>query len=262
MKFKYLLFVLTLLTLVSCGSSKKVATKTTRTVTIKEPKHTVEVTQIDPELKIIIPTPKNTKDYILKYAPIAVLEMEKYKVPASITLAQGILESGGGRGKLAIRSNNHFGIKCHKSWKGARVYHDDDRRGECFRKYKYVVQSYEDHSKFLTSRSRYANLFKLKITDYKGWAYGLKKAGYATDRKYPKKLISLIKRYRLDRYDKMTSQEVKYKALSPKKGYYLVKKGDTLYSIARRNNTTVAKIKKLNKLKNNNLQLGQQLLIK
>lgn len=262
MKLKSLLFILTIPFLISCGSSKKVTTNSPRKVAIKEPKHTIDAPEIDPELKIIIPTPKNTKDYILKYAPIAVREMEKYKVPASITLAQGILESGGGRGKLAIRSNNHFGIKCHKKWKGARVYHDDDRRGECFRKYKYVVQSYEDHSKFLTSRSRYANLFKLRITDYKGWAYGLKKAGYATDRKYPKKLISLIKRYRLDRYDSMSSKEVKYNRASLQKGYYKVKKGDTLYSIARRNNTTVATIKKLNNLKSNNLQLGQQLLIK
>ena len=135
--------------------------------------------------------------------------MEKYKIPASITLAQGILESGNGLSTLAKKSNNHFGIKCHKGWKGERVYHDDDEKGECFRKYTYVQTSYEDHSKFLTSRQRYAGLFKLKKTDYKGWARGLKKAGYATDKKYPKKLIKIIQDYKLYEFDKFTKKDLK-----------------------------------------------------
>ena len=119
--------------------------------------------------------------YIKTYSALAIEQQKKYKIPASITLAQGLLESGAGQSDLARRSNNHFGIKCHSDWRGGRVYHDDDLRGECFRKYKRVEDSYEDHSKFL-KRSRYDRLFQLKITDYKGWARGLQKCGYATDR--------------------------------------------------------------------------------
>lgn len=140
-------------------------------------------------------------EYIRKYAPIAVEQMKKYKIPASITLAQGLLESGAGRSELARRSNNHFGIKCHNTWRGRKVYYDDDARGECFRAYRKVEDSYEDHSKFLTSGARYAFLFKLKQTDYKGWARGLKKAGYATDRSYANRLITIIEDYDLYKYD-------------------------------------------------------------
>jgi LysM repeat protein len=207
------------------------------------------------------------------------MEMHEYKIPASITLAQGILESGNGRSELASKSNNHFGIKCHRGWKGGRVYHDDDEKGECFRKYKYVQTSYEDHSKFLTSRQRYAGLFKLRKNDYKGWAKGLKKAGYATDKKYPKKLIKIIEEYRLYEFDKFTKRDLrrgkrdktkdKEKEVivddSPKytiPKYYTVKKGDTLYSLAKRFNTTVAVLKEINGLKSNTLSIGQKLLTK
>lgn len=140
--------------------------------------------------------------YIKAYSTLAVKQQAQYKIPASITLAQGLLESGAGQSDLARRSNNHFGIKCHE-WKGARVYHDDDLRGECFRKYSTVEQSYTDHSKFLAERPRYASLFKLRITDYKGWAKGLQKCGYATDRAYANKLIKVIEDYELYRYDRM-----------------------------------------------------------
>ena len=139
--------------------------------------------------------------YIETYAEIAVQEMYRSGIPASITLAQGMLESGNGRSELAVKSNNHFGIKCHNGWTGGRVYHDDDARGECFRKYTHVSQSYRDHSDFLRYRDRYKFLFDLKPTDYKGWAYGLKKAGYATDPAYPAKLIKIIEDYRLYQYD-------------------------------------------------------------
>lgn len=139
--------------------------------------------------------------YIDTYAEIAVQEMYRSGVPASITLAQGMLESGNGRSTLAVEANNHFGIKCHNGWTGGRVYHDDDAKGECFRKYTHVHQSYRDHSDFLRYRDRYKFLFDLKPTDYKGWAYGLKKAGYATDPGYPAKLIKLIEDYRLYQYD-------------------------------------------------------------
>ncbi len=141
------------------------------------------------------------EDYVEKYAELAVKEMKRTGIPASITLAQGMLESGNGNSTLALKSNNHFGIKCHNDWDGKRVYHDDDSKGECFRKYKNVYESYLDHSDFLASKQRYASLFFLKPTDYKGWAHGLKKAGYATDPKYAKRLIEIIEVNNLHRYD-------------------------------------------------------------
>lgn len=140
-------------------------------------------------------------DYIKQYSELAIDQMNRYKIPASITLAQGLLESGAGQSVLARKSNNHFGIKCHNTWRGRKVYHDDDARGECFRAYRKVEDSYEDHSKFLRQGARYAFLFKLKITDYKGWAKGLKKAGYATDPSYANRLITIIEDYELYKYD-------------------------------------------------------------
>lgn len=139
-------------------------------------------------------------DYIAEYSELAVSEMYRSGVPASITLAQGLLESAAGRSELAVKHNNHFGIKCH-NWKGKRTYHDDDARRECFRKYLNAEQSFVDHSDFLRYNDRYRFLFDLKSTDYKGWSYGLKKAGYATDPAYPKKLISLIEEFSLYEYD-------------------------------------------------------------
>ncbi len=141
------------------------------------------------------------QDYIEKYCDLAVKEMKRVGIPASITLAQGMLESGNGNSTLAKKSNNHFGIKCHNDWEGNRVYHDDDSKGECFRKYKTVYESYIDHSDFLATKQRYASLFFLKTTDYKGWAHGLKKAGYATDPRYAKRLINIIEANDLDRFD-------------------------------------------------------------
>ena len=155
--------------------------------------------------------------YIKQYSDIAVAHQKKYGIPASITLAQGLLESGAGRSELARKSNNHFGIKCHSDWRGGRVYHDDDLRGECFRKYRNAEQSYEDHAKFLTERPRYASLFKLKVTDYKGWAKGLQRCGYATDRAYANRLIKLIEDYDLYRYDRL--QAGKKKKASAKRIY-------------------------------------------
>ena len=139
--------------------------------------------------------------YIDKYKDLAIEQMKEHKIPASITLAQGLLESGAGMSELARKSNNHFGIKCGGSWKGRTVRHDDDARQECFRAYKNPRDSYEDHSTFLTRGARYAFLFKLDITDYKGWARGLKKAGYATDPSYANRLITIIEDYDLYKYD-------------------------------------------------------------
>lgn len=139
--------------------------------------------------------------YVKKYAPAATKNMRFFKIPASITLAQGILESGYGEGTLAKKANNHFGIKCHKEWKGKSITHDDDEKDECFRSYKNPLRSYRDHSLFLVDRDRYSSLFTLNRKDYKGWALGLKAAGYATDPKYAEKLISLIERFNLTRFD-------------------------------------------------------------
>ena len=151
-----------------------------------------------------------TVDYIGTYKDIAIRKMEEYNIPASITLAQGILESGNGLSELTRKANNHFGIKCHSGWKGKKVYHDDDRRNECFRKYPTAEGSFSDHSKFLTSRGRYEFLFDLRPDDYKAWAKGLKKAGYATDRKYPRKLISFIENFELYKYDELVLDDRAY----------------------------------------------------
>lgn len=149
-------------------------------------------------------TAQLTEKYIDQFASLAKEQMKKYGVPASITLAQGILESGNGNSELAKKANNHFGIKCHSTWEGERVYFDDDEKNECFRKYNNVRDSYEDHSLFL-KKPRYEELFELKITDYKGWAEGLKKCGYATSPTYATQLIQLIEKYGLDKYDLETS---------------------------------------------------------
>tara|TARA_R110001632_G_scaffold179993_4_gene299985 strand:+ start:2878 stop:3723 length:846 start_codon:yes stop_codon:yes gene_type:complete len=281
MKSKLFFGVLAILFLASCSSSRRVTVnKKKQKVTVVEHKTKLpSVQQIQHVRKLERGNKslnKYTLQYVRKYAPLAVLEMHKYDIPASITLAQGILESGNGRSQLASKSNNHFGIKCHVGWKGEKVYHDDDEKGECFRKYKFVETSYEDHSEFLSGRRRYANLFKLRKTDYKGWAKGLKKAGYATDKKYPNKLIKIIQEYELYEFDKFTERDLKRgkreSAKRPKKpvvkvkksipNYYQVRKGDTLYSIARKFNTTVALIKEVNGLNSNTLSIGQRILLK
>ncbi len=148
-------------------------------------------------------------DYIEQYKDIAIREMIEYKIPASITLAQGILESGAGQSELAKKSNNHFGIKCHTDWTGEKVYYDDDAANECFRKYDHVEDSYRDHSEFLSKKGRYASLFELDPDDYKGWAKGLKAAGYATNPKYADILITTIEDYELYKYDKMSLADIK-----------------------------------------------------
>ena len=162
---------------------------------------------------------KAALDYIEIYKDVAMREMQEYKIPASITLAQGLLESGNGNSELAKKSNNHFGIKCHKSWNGKRTYHDDDEKGECFRVYDCPEDSYRDHSIFLSEGQRYAFLFDLKITDYNGWAKGLKKAGYATLPIYANVLIKLIDDYNLTHYDQMVVKgKFNYKKKNSDKG--------------------------------------------
>ena len=146
------------------------------------------------------PGDRSPTEYITEWKEVAMRKMKEHGIPASITLAQGLLESRNGNSALAAEGNNHFGIKCTPDWSGGRMYHDDDKKDDCFRKYKRAEDSFEDHSKFL-QRPRYAALFELRPTDYKGWARGLKKAGYATDPRYPDKLIELIERYELHKFD-------------------------------------------------------------
>ena len=214
----------------------------------------------------------SSEDYIQKFHKIAIDEMHSYGIPASITLAQGILESGNGNSQLSKKSKNHFGIKCHKGWEGKKVYHDDDEENECFRKYRKVSDSYRDHSEFLKNRARYTFLFDFKMTDYKSWAKGLKKAGYATDPGYADKLISIIERYELWKLDgsKKPLNKSKEKRVSKNKSKnaerqdqnHMVKKGDTLFSISKKYNISVSDLVKINKLNGNTISLGQSLKTK
>lgn len=320
-----------------------VESKRTEAYINKEEPETPEELQATSAVKV---TPALIREYIATYKDIAMVEMQRYGIPASITLAQAILESGSGQGRLARHARNHFGIKCHYDWEGDTITHDDDAKGECFRKYEHPEASFEDHSQFLVNRSRYAFLFTLKAGDYKGWAYGLKKAGYATDPGYPQKLLLLIKKYELHQYDtevlgyafkedkplspipntppltvekkkeanktvakantpaqkantpaaatKNTQKAVTKKDNSPKKDtsvtaqkadttrvaqkeanntpaeevamdaikMYIVKKGDTLYSIARRSGVSVDDLMARNNMSTFNINMGQILVIR
>ena len=198
---------------------------------------------------------KQYEEYIKKYRDIAVEEMERYHIPASITLAQGLLESGAGQGTLARKSNNHFGIKCGGDWRGKSVKHDDDARDECFRVYKNAADSYRDHSKFLAGRPRYASLFKLDMTDYKGWAHGLKKAGYATNPRYAYQLIDIIERYDLYKYDKKGGLKWMKENPNPHQPYlanglvYVIgRSGDTWKSLSKEFDISKRKLRKYNDL--------------
>ena len=260
--------------ILSCSVTKTIRPKTNEVdpevipkkeaaVVVKEKgdvKKPIEVVKLSQEQK--------AQAYIDKFAPIAQDEMRQYQIPASITLAQGILESGVGFGRLALDGNNHFGIKCHRGWNGGKMYHDDDAKGECFRTYDDPAESYRDHSVFLSGRQRYAFLFKLNKKDYVAWAKGLKKAGYATDPKYPKKIISIIERYKLYKYDsKKGAKSVKNEKIdmviskNKKNNIHRVEVGDTLYSIAYKYSVSVDDIVKENKLENNTIYKGQELII-
>lgn len=250
MKFNYrYLSLLLIFFAFSCGSKKKVANKSETRTERNAALRTAAV-------------PNSVEEYIAMYASIAREEMAQYKIPASITLAQGILESGSGKSELTRRANNHFGIKCH-DWQGDKVYHDDDRAQECFRKYDDPKYSFRDHSLFLSQRGRYAFLFDLRMDDYKGWAKGLRKAGYATDRRYPDKLISIIERYQLYRYDEEVLDEdmIAYENTGSNSNQYVVKKGDTLYSIGRRYNVSVEQLMKYNNLRGTTISIGQRLYL-
>lgn len=242
---------------------KQKLSKPIKTKVIEEPKEILVATS-----KISVS--KNTvEDYISLYSEAAMESMKMYGIPASIKLAQGILESGSGNGTLCRTANNHFGIKCKDEWTGESVAHTDDAPDECFRKYPSALDSYNDHSEFLANRSFYRNLFTLDKSDYKAWARGLKKAGYATDPRYAQKLISIIERYRLFDYDRQvldsgyttplrTTMETNFSNTTTT---YVVQSGDTLYAISQRFNTTADEIKRLNNLSGNNLSVGQNLRV-
>ncbi|PZR18968.1 MAG: hemagglutinin [Flavobacterium psychrophilum] len=281
--------------LLSCGSSKsrvqttKNGTAKTRTTRNTKPairtttgtassSSTKKTETLESTSKTVVYA-EVVKAYIQDFKETAKNNMRRHGIPASIILAQGILESGAGRGTLCISANNHFGIKCHSDWTGEKVYHDDDSEQECFRKYKDPADSYDDHAVFLTSRKRYASLFDLDKDDYEGWAHGLKAAGYATDPKYPAKLIGLIENYGLAQYDAEVlnkKYEAKPKttapvaattpapaaASTPKYGTYTVEKGDTLYSISKKHNLTVDQLMQLNDMSSNALSIGQVLKVK
>lgn len=217
-----------------------------------------------------ITTTKNTiEDYITLYAPLAVESMKNYGIPASIKLAQGILESGSGNGTLCRTANNHFGIKCKEEWTGESVAHTDDAPDECFRKYPSALDSYNDHSEFLANRSFYRNLFTLDKSDYKAWANGLKKAGYATDPRYPQKLISIIERYKLYEYDRIAlnsgyvpvTSVVAVNSSATVTQDYVVQPGDTLFAISQKFNSSIDRIRALNNLSGNTISVGQRLIV-
>lgn len=263
--------------LVSCGSKNRVVT--TKRDQNKIDHHNNQTTGVDsnstnnskPVNDTVIKSPVDKpvfKDkvsaYVYEFKDVAMKEMQLYNIPASITLAQGILESGVGEGRLSVEANNHFGIKCHTAWTGERIYHDDDAAQECFRKYKDASYSYRDHSLFLTQRKRYSSLFQLAPDDYKGWARGLRKAGYATDKKYPQKLISLIERYDLQQYDAIVLGKNTVEIDQPINlvENHVVQAGDTLYALSKKYNLTVDQLRSYNELTSDVLNVGQVLVLR
>lgn len=193
------------------------------------------------------------QQYFDQYKDLAIQQMKRYHIPASITLAQGVLESGAGKSILATKGNNHFGIKCH-GWTGSAIYKDDDERNECFRAYDNAYDSYEDHSRFLTTSNRYSSLFQLKQTDYKGWAYGLKSCGYATNPRYAIQLIDIIQLYKLYEYDDgkgggktVPGQMYGHRVYEFNQNYYVIANaGDTYQSIGDDMGVSYKKLAKYN----------------
>lgn len=268
----YLFAVLLLVS--ACGTKKRTVRKVKRPKSPKvvyNPNSGLEKTKV--KKAALYPMPEDpgkflkfpiasTREYVDTFSKIAQYEMRAFGIPASITLAQGILESGSGKGELTKKTNNHFGIKCHSGWQGGFDFHDDDERGECFRKYNHPMYSFRDHSIFLSSRSRYAFLFNYRRDDYKKWAHGLKKAGYATDKKYPQKLISLIEQFDLAQYDKVVVNGG-LDLLRDTKEYevftHTIQKGDTLYGLSKKYGLSVEEIKRLNNLDSTSLSVGRVL---
>lgn len=261
---RYLLFLSLILVLSACSSKKKAIRKANQKV------EKVAERKVNGEFETF-----TTESYINRFKGIAIEEMNKYGIPASITLAQALLESGTGNSDLARYANNHFGIKCTNGWQGKGYYKDDDQKNECFRVYKDPDESFRDHSKFLL-RSRYADLFRLDKDDYKRWARGLKADGYATNPRYPELLIGIIEKYHLDQFDEKDRKSerrmrennvsndnttIEASAVNTK-NKYIVQQGDTLYNISKRFGLTVDELKSLNGLTDNVIKIGQELIVK
>jgi flagellum-specific peptidoglycan hydrolase FlgJ len=262
-----------------CSAKKTIANNTVSNRVVKENNESI---QKERSKAIASFVPFTAQSYIERFKAIAIKEMNANGIPASITLAQGLFESGNGNGDLAKIANNHFGIKCTSDWKGKSYYKDDDKVDDCFRVYNNPEDSYKDHSDFL-KRKRYAALFELDKNDYEGWAYGLKQAGYATNPNYPQLLINVIKKYRLDQYDRPEGEIQKIKRedrvlaeinknigvavkdslvqTTPSNKLYTIKQGDTLYNVSKRFGLTIDELKALNHMADNNIKLGQQLVI-
>lgn len=275
MKFKIALISFCTLLLMSCGSQRKVRTTSTNKPvrkTVVNKKITKDEEEKLEATSFVVVTFANVEEYISWFKNTAISNMINYKIPASITLAQGILESGAGKGELCKKANNHFGIKCHVGWEGASVHHDDDEAQECFRKYNHPAESYRDHSMFLTTRDRYKFLFNLNEGDYKAWAQGLKDAGYATDPKYPAKLIHIIEKYNLYKFDNEVLgisnnnvEVVKYEMatrVTANGSEHEVVKGDTLYSLSKKYSISIEDLKNKNNMSDNALSIGQIIKIK
>jgi flagellum-specific peptidoglycan hydrolase FlgJ len=277
--FKKIILLLLIGTIIGCGSSKPVIVTTKQPVNWKYSKTKQNNKQGKSEsnsnaIATSKPMTTNevTKAYIAQYNAVAMANMKAYGIPASIILAQGILESGAGKGDLAVTANNHFGIKCHNDWTGDKVYKDDDSLQECFRKYNQASESYQDHAMLLTGKKRYSNLFALPKGDYKAWAKGLREDGYATDPKYPEKLVSYIESYNLSQFDvkvlgkEMAKEEAKVLLNdnfdTDQAGLYEIQKGDTFYSVSKKFNLSVDELKQKNNLSENALSIGQKLIVK
>jgi uncharacterized FlgJ-related protein len=269
--FKKIVLFLFIGTIIGCSSSKSTIVTTKKPVGWKYSKPIQNGSSSKVNSKPMS-TNEVTKVYITQYNAVAMNNMKTYGIPASIILAQGILESGSGKSDLAMNANNHFGIKCHNDWTGDKVYKDDDSLQECFRKYNQASESFQDHATVLTGKKRYANLFTLPKGDYKAWAKGLRDAGYATDPRYPEKLINYIELYNLSQYDdkvlgsKITKTETKV-LLDDNFGVdeaslYEIQKGDTFYSVSKKFNLTVDELKQKNNLTENSLSIGQKLIVK
>jgi flagellum-specific peptidoglycan hydrolase FlgJ len=278
---KFLFFILGTFIL-SCGTNKSTI-QTTKTKdwqskhAISKTKESVKKSSSN-DLKSEVEAPKSevleattrvkvTTEIVLAYIDnfkeIAKNNMNQYGIPSSIILAQGILESGAGTGPLSALANNHFGIKCHKDWTGPSVSYDDDAAQECFRKYAEAKESYADHATFLVNRTWYADLFKLEKNDYKSWSKGLKAAGYATDPKYAEKLIGIIERYQLNRFDDevLGIKSDLVTNTSQNSNLYQVSPGDTLYSISKKFNLSVDELKQKNNLSDNAISVGQSIIV-
>lgn len=291
--FKKIIALFVISVLASCSSGKPTIATTKKQAAVQKPRtasakkgvtsrptakypSTNNTTEVIQSTSKTVVTSDLINNYVLQYKDIAMGNMKAYGIPASIILAQGILESGAGRGDLAVTANNHFGIKCHKDWLGESVRHDDDSAQECFRKYKESAESYRDHALFLVGKNRYAVLFTYEKDDYKAWSKGLRACGYATDPNYPDKLISYIERYNLHQYDCQVTGK-NYTAInksapirsssgtvsnSNDSNLYEVQKGDTLYSISKKFNILVDDLKQKNNLSDNTLSVGQRLKVK